>query len=484
VWGMTVIPVGRVIVGSKWQGWTAQHRVATRSLVATGCAIGLAAAVGILEAVWPLRVAAIGVRSAIETAITLSAIVSVVLLLTRRGETRLRDLLLLSAVVTVSLTDFVFNALPAVGEYRIGMYGEAARETGLMIGTSMFVAAAFVPTGRWVRAHRRLLWLAALGGISALGFGALIDVVTRPSGIGGVAPTFEPLLTTLALGSFCALLIGGFGFASKWGPEDRHAGLVVSASFLLAGASLALALPLAPTAWVTPVELFRVVAYACLLAAGLQQYMRTRDRVSHEAVCAERIRIAHDLHDGLAQDLAFIVAYADRSQSKLGEGHPLVIAARRALAASRGTIVDLEASQAPSVAAALREVAAELEARFEVKITVRVGAADDPEPSPTDRRELVRIAREAIVNAVSHGGAQNVAVTLGARHGDLLLSIRDDGFGPGDPASLGTVGIGLGMRTMRARAWALGGQLTARPIDDGGTEIAVVPSDRGTEQAA
>ena len=66
----------------------------------------------------------------------------------------------------------------------------------------------------------------------------------------------------------------------------------------------------------------------------------------------ERRRIARDLHDGLAQDLAFIAAHGDQIAREAGEEHPLAIAARRALALSRGAIADLSASDAPSARAA------------------------------------------------------------------------------------------------------------------------------------
>ncbi|MGZ6652150.1 MAG: histidine kinase, partial [Solirubrobacteraceae bacterium] len=86
---------------------------------------------------------------------------------------------------------------------------------------------------------------------------------------------------------------------------------------------------------------------------------------------AERQRIARDLHDGLAQDLATIALRTQRLQN--GSDRPddvLMLAARRALAISRGTIVDLSASDAPTTEAALRQVADELAARFTVLVDV------------------------------------------------------------------------------------------------------------------
>ena len=85
------------------------------------------------------------------------------------------------------------------------------------------------------------------------------------------------------------------------------------------------------------------------------------------ALNEERTRLARDLHDGLAQDLAFIALYAQGLEPDLGSEHPLVIAARRALDASRGLIADLAARSAPTTGAALALVANELGRRFGVQ---------------------------------------------------------------------------------------------------------------------
>ena len=207
-------------------------------------------------------------------------------------------------------------------------------------------------------------------------------------------------------------------------------------------------------------------------------YRRSQDQVARDAVSAERLRIARDLHDGLAQDLAFIAAHSERLAREFGADHPLAIAATRALAASRGQIVDLEASQASSTEAALREVAAEMSARLGVNVAVTVdGGRRTRSAASTSARELVRIAREAIANAVRHGGARNVTVRLGSRRVDLLLRVSDDGCGFGR-AGQDTAGTGLGMRTMRDRARLLGAQVRAGRGERGGAMIDVVSGSR------
>jgi signal transduction histidine kinase len=109
-----------------------------------------------------------------------------------------------------------------------------------------------------------------------------------------------------------------------------------------------------------------------------------------------------------------------------------------------------------------------------VTVSVPASVAPRAEPSEHERSELVRIAREAVANAIRHGGARNVTIKLGSRRDDLLLRISDDGCGFNGSAGGKTAGTGLGLRTMRERAGHLGAHLRTRGGADGGAEIDVV----------
>jgi signal transduction histidine kinase len=473
---MSVVPVHVGIAVPAGQFFGRWPRVSAYIWFAASLVAALVAAVVTAELVSPLHIDAARARSAIETAITLSALVSAVLLGAHFNRTRrVRDLLLVVALATVSLTDFVFNAMPAFGIYQAGAYGLSARMACSLVVTGTFAAAALVPVWRRIGSRRSLAVRAALAGIAVLALGGSVDLIAGPGSTGGTPRAFEPIMVSVALASCCGLLIASFGFARRRGLNDREARLLAGVTFLLAGASLQkLALPLMPADWVTPADLLRVAAYTLVLATALHLRSRTREQIARDAIRAERLRIARDLHDGLAQDLAFIAAHSDRLALDFGAEHPLIIAAKRALAVSRGAIVDLEASRAPSAEAALREVAAELEGRFGIEIRVRIDAAGGPEPTILERSELVRIAREAIANAVHHGRARHVTVTLGSKRSDLLLRVSDDGCGLGRATGQSTAGTGLGMLTMQARARTLGGHLIVRLDERGGTEIDVI----------
>jgi signal transduction histidine kinase len=443
--------------------------------VAALCAIATVGFVGFgVEQLWQLHATDAVLRSAIETGITLSALVSAVLLLAHFRQTRLlRDLLMLAALATVALTDFVFNALPAY-HYETGIYGAGARMALTTLIAGIFLAVAFAPGEREVQVGRRLAAIAVPAAFYWVALGELVDLIVGPVREQGPSGAYGPLATSVSVTCSVILVVAAGGFAVRHRDGDREAGLLGVAALCMAGAQLGkLALSVAPPDWVTPSDALRVVAYGLLLAAAVRMYSRSQDQVARNAVSAERLRIARDLHDGLAQDLAFIAAHSERLAREFGADHPLAVAAQRALAASRGQIVDLEASTASNTEAALREVAAEMASRHGVNVTVSVDSALDTDRTEDERTELVRIAREAIANAVRHGGARNVAVRLGSRRDDLLLRVSDDGCGFG-AASGTTAGTGLGMRAMGARAKSVGGQLVTRTRESGGAEIEIL----------
>jgi signal transduction histidine kinase len=167
----------------------------------------------------------------------------------------------------------------------------------------------------------------------------------------------------------------------------------------------------------------------------------------------------------------------------LGSEHPLTLAARRAVAASRGVIVDLSASDADGTDTALRQVADELSARFGIEIDLKLAADGEVWPAhdldPARREDVVRIAREAIVNAAKHGGAHHVELVFERTGARCRLRVSDDGRGMSNNTERRRGGYGLQM--MRARAAGLGGGLRVRPSLEGGAEIEVAfPIDGAT----
>jgi signal transduction histidine kinase len=247
--------------------------------------------------------------------------------------------------------------------------------------------------------------------------------------------------------------------------HDATLGMIGTAAVLLGAAwTCDLVAPARGTQWVSGRELLRVLAYGCLAVAAVRRRSALQRAEQEKAVLDERRRLIDDLHDGLAQDLAFLVTQAD---TRLGTDDSVAVVARRALAGARGAIADLSAATAPTAAAALETIADELSARHGVDVTVD---ADDVALPPRERYAVTRIAREAIVNAVQHGAARRVAVSLAADDAALRLTVHDDGRGMGRAAADDPL-RGYGLRAMRERAEAIHGRLIAASGTDGGTDI-------------
>jgi signal transduction histidine kinase len=220
----------------------------------------------------------------------------------------------------------------------------------------------------------------------------------------------------------------------------------------------------------------RLGAYALILAGAAREISRYRRGLSTAAILDERRRIARDLHDGLAQELAFIVT---RSRA-LAEGmvEPgarefgrVAAAAERALDESRRAITALFAPIDESLEAAVVQTVEEVAGRAGTRAEIEI----DPNiqlPSAS-KEALLRVVREAVSNASRHGGAQSVRVQLLNGDGPVRLIVSDDGSGF-DPGILESDSGGYGLATMTERVHALGGELSIASRPKAGTKIEVV----------
>jgi signal transduction histidine kinase len=457
------------------------------SLVVPGVAAMVSAAMTAAFAFgWRPHLVDPGARGSIETAITNAAATSAALLLIQyRRRHHLYPLLLLGGVGAVALTELVFAALPALFGPR-----DAPTDAGAAIACNALVPLSFALAGlgssRITRGRRAWRVLAAGGGCIAVAAGA--ELAGLLVGGRGIAPAGSTAVITIDIAGALVFLIAGVAFLRRGPALSAGASVMAAASFLLAASRLqAIAIPVVATGWVTPRELLRLAAYGLVVAAVLRDHVRIARAGEEAALTAQREEIARDLHDGLAQDLAVIAFHGQRLEAELGAGHPVTLAARRALAASRQRIVDLSASHASSTTAALCEVAEELEATFGIEVSVH-DEVDRSAGLQTDlrsrtREQFVRIAREAIVNAARHGEARHVDVTLASHGPGWLLTIADDGSGIA-PAQVASPS-GFGLRAIRARADELGGRFSARPGVAGGTvlELSLADSPDGAARS-
>jgi len=415
-------------------------------------------------------------RAALEMMMTLFALAAAWLLRAHFGSSRrLRDLMLVAGTLALGLIELGAAAAPAALDLHDGTYFAAARLCGLLCIAAIFVVAAF-GSPDWLVARRRhpLAITAGLGAASLVvaGLGGLLGG-TDPGLHNLAARVGPPRLLVLVVAAAGLLLYAGAGFARRQITEtDRVAGLFAMAMMLLAGAGFSNVVsgPMSPGDVGTS-EGLRALACALTLAAAVIAERRVHARMSKATALAERRRVARDLHDGIAQDLAFIAAHGPRFAEELGDDHPVVVAARRALAISRSTISELSNPDVATAHEALDAIAGELGARFGIAIVVNAQLERDLEDQ--QREHVTRIAREAIANAARHGSARNVVVSL--RHNDAGIALRvvDDGCGIGG-ADQAPAPEGFGLRSIRERAAGLGGQLSVRQARKGGTELEVV----------
>jgi PAS domain S-box-containing protein len=198
----------------------------------------------------------------------------------------------------------------------------------------------------------------------------------------------------------------------------------------------------------------------------------------------EQRRIGHDLHDDLCQQLAGIsflsqslaTRLAAQSVPEAGRAKEIAQLARRAINQTRDMAhglapLDLEAD---SLRDALLGLAANTRNVFRCDCRFH-GSLSVPLPDPGVGTHLYRIAQEAISNAIKHGKASRIDISLGLRESHLTLAIGDNGTGL--PKTFDTR-KGMGLRIMQYRAGLIGGTLEIRRRPRGGTLVACVVPER------
>jgi signal transduction histidine kinase len=191
------------------------------------------------------------------------------------------------------------------------------------------------------------------------------------------------------------------------------------------------------------------------------------------AVVEERRRIARDLHDGVAQDLAYILQQGRRlaaqPEAPVALRH-MVLAAGRALDESRHAIAALERSGADSLVGAIRVTAVETAGREGGSVEVDLDGTSEVALPMRVQEVLLRVLREAIINAIRHGRADTVTISLREDPGPHLV-VSDDGVGF-DIAAAEASGR-LGLRSMATRIEEVGGDLEIVSAPGEGTRVEV-----------
>jgi signal transduction histidine kinase len=195
-----------------------------------------------------------------------------------------------------------------------------------------------------------------------------------------------------------------------------------------------------------------------------------------EATAEERRRLARDLHDGVAQDLASLGYLIDEIADSSTE--PVVVEQCRDLRTELSRVVaDLRRSvfllrneaSTQTLGETVQALGAHIESRSGIEVVVSLNEGSK-RLRPDIEAELLRIAQEGMNNAARHAAASRIEVEVAVQAPDAMVRVVDNGRGlqPGRDDS-------HGVRIMRERARRIGATLVLHsPEHDSGTELRVV----------
>ena len=213
----------------------------------------------------------------------------------------------------------------------------------------------------------------------------------------------------------------------------------------------------------------------------ITERVRAEEALLDLAMIQERRRVASDLHDSMTQSLHSLVLSAETAQHLHRENQPkklaaslelLMDSARQALREMRLLLYGLNLT--PEEQVDLFDI---LEARLE-SVEHRLGIESELNienrgiiPKKCER-EIFFIVIEALNNAVRHGHADFISVSITSTPYQIVLKVRDNGRGF-SPEQIKNKNGGMGIRNITERASGLGGSLTIDSSPGAGTTILV-----------
>jgi signal transduction histidine kinase len=260
----------------------------------------------------------------------------------------------------------------------------------------------------------------------------------------------------------------GFTGRAERRPDPLTSALAVACSLGAFASACFVLYPSMDTAIIQSGDWLLLGFYVVLLLGAEREIDRYQSQLASMAVYEERRRLARELHDGVAQELAFVVNQTRllmRGGAPAGTDGLVAAAAERALDESRRAITALSGDPDEPLHLAIAKAAEDVAGR--VGVRVRVDASPRLRVPPSVREALVRIVRESVTNAARHGRATTVEVTLSDTG---LLRIVDDGAGfVVEGAGKGR----FGLVSMRERAERLNARFQIDSAPGRGTTIEV-----------
>jgi signal transduction histidine kinase len=445
------------------EGTKARMAAKTAMFGAAAAAIALAA---FAPADW-LAIDSPTLRVAAETAAGLGIAIAFWVAVQRFERTGLRgDAALAAAIGIVSVAGVLVVILSLVVDAHPQAYLTWIPIPGRLAAAALLIAAALPKWRRTAIAPGRVAFMAgvALVAVALAGIGAGIGALTAGDHI--------PLVLQLV----CAALFGIAAVALA-GRSRQQLDPVLS-WYAAAALALAVARVVAVLAaphgddWLALGDLVTLSAVGFLVLGARAEAGADTGRTVEDALELERRRLAREIHDGLAQELAFIVSQSRRLARRSPNAGALELLARAgetALMDSRRIIFTLKAPRLKALSAAVAERAYVLAERGGLAIDVEV--LDQVKVTPDVEHAILRIIDEAVSNASRHAGATSVSIRIFSEDERVVVRISDDGYGFDESAPRRR---GFGLVSMAERTESLGGrmQLTSEPGEGTVIEVA------------
>lgn len=422
-------------------------------------------------------------HTTVETATGLVGALAAFVFAERMRSTRLlSDLLIALSLGMLSATDLILGAGPTLIDASPGNAWKWIVLVNRLVAGAILIGAAFCPELELDRSRRRpsAIVAASAGLLIALAGALLLSHAHLPSLLASSGATESGgdhghMLNFLELSGALLAAIAAVGLARR---AERDGDRMVQS--IAAGVAV-LAIARFNYFLVSPVhasrlyagDILKLCAYALILQGCMAEFRALQRKLTRQAAVDERRRMARDMHDGLAQELAFIATHSQRL-GNTGDDAATVVhlqaAAERALHDSRTTIAVLTSSEDAPLDLLIERTVESFRSRFGVEVDLDLQRKVIV--SAERRNALLRILHEASINAVRHGAAQRLVVRMRSGVDGPSLRIADDGVGFDVQAAV-DAGGGLGLTSMRERAELLGAQLSISSSPGAGAVVEV-----------